>query len=68
VVAAALLTLGVLAAGEALNPSHPEHVAGYGSHQTAEITGEDADVRHDFAVHLEQGLATAGNGVLFAGV
>ena len=39
---AALVTLGVLAAGEALNPSRPEYLADYGSHQTAEIVGPDA--------------------------
>jgi 3-deoxy-D-arabino-heptulosonate 7-phosphate (DAHP) synthase len=39
---AALVTLGVLAAGEALNPSRPEYLADYGSYQTAEIIGQDA--------------------------
>jgi 3-deoxy-D-arabino-heptulosonate 7-phosphate (DAHP) synthase len=39
---AALVTLGVLAAGEALNPSRPEYLADYGSHQTAEVSGPDA--------------------------
>jgi hypothetical protein len=41
-VAAALVTLGVLAAGEALNPSRPEYLGTYGSSQTAEVSGQDA--------------------------
>lgn len=41
-VAAALVTLGVLAAGEALNPSRPEYLAAYGSNQTAEVSGQVA--------------------------
>lgn len=39
---AALVTLGVLAAGEALNPARPEYLGAYGSNQTAEISGWDA--------------------------
>lgn len=40
-VAAALVTLGVLAAGEALNPSRPEYLGAYGSSHTAEVSGQD---------------------------
>lgn len=39
---AALVTLGVLAAGEALNPAGPEYLGAYGSIQTVEISGQDA--------------------------